>query len=97
MKRGLFFQVKKNYFTSTNTKFLREGLFIKRNKDRWEKVQQGAATDPDEMATNFIQLVDDLAHTAAEKVKTHLNIETGMSPFDFLEVLLKDYNYLSVK
>lgn len=39
----------------------------------------------------------DLAHTAAEKVKTHLNIETGMSPFDFLEVLLKDYNYLSVK
>ena len=39
----------------------------------------------------------DLAHTAAEKVRTHLNIETGMSPFDFLEVLLKDYNYLSVK
>lgn len=37
-------------------------MFIKRNKDRWEKVQQGAATDPDEMATNFIQLVDDLAY-----------------------------------
>jgi uncharacterized membrane protein SpoIIM required for sporulation len=37
-------------------------LFIKRNKDRWEKVQQGAASDPDEMATNFIQLVDDLAY-----------------------------------
>ena len=37
-------------------------MFIKSNKDRWEKVQKGAATDPDEMATNFIQLVDDLAY-----------------------------------
>ena len=37
-------------------------MFIKKNKDRWEKVQEGATTDPDEMATQFIQLVDDLAY-----------------------------------
>ena len=36
-----------------------------------------------------------LAHNASEKIKTHLKIETNLSPFDFLEVLLKDYNYLA--
>ena len=36
-----------------------------------------------------------LADRAAEKIKTHLNIQTSLSPFDFLEILLKDYNYLS--
>jgi uncharacterized RDD family membrane protein YckC len=34
---------------------------------------------------------------AAEKIKAHLKIETSLSPFEFLEVLLKDYNYLSIK
>ena len=37
-----------------------------------------------------------MAYTAAEKIKSHLNIQTGMEPLSFLEVLLKDYNYLSV-
>lgn len=37
-----------------------------------------------------------LAEMASEKIKSHLHIETTLSPFDFLEVLLKDYNYLSV-
>lgn len=36
-----------------------------------------------------------LAAMASEKIKNHLKIETHLSPFDFLEVLLKDYNYLS--
>ncbi|MDQ3682152.1 MAG: RDD family protein [Bacteroidota bacterium] len=36
-----------------------------------------------------------LANRAAEKIQLHLKIETDMLPFDFLEVLLKDYNYLS--
>ena len=36
-----------------------------------------------------------LAAMAAEKIKSHLKIETSLSPFDFLEILLKDYNYLS--
>lgn len=38
-----------------------------------------------------------MATNAAEKIKGHLNIQTSMSPFDFLEILLKDYNYLSTK
>lgn len=36
-----------------------------------------------------------LAEMASDKIKNHLKIETTLSPFDFLEVLLKDYNYLS--
>jgi len=38
-----------------------------------------------------------MAESAASKIKAHLQIESGMSPFDFLDVLLKDYNYLSTK
>lgn len=38
---------------------------------------------------------DAVADTAAEKIKRHLGIETQMPPIEFLEVLLKDYNYLS--
>lgn len=37
-----------------------------------------------------------MALRAAEKIKSHLKIETSMEPEAFLEVLLKDYNYLSV-
>ncbi|MGZ3949860.1 MAG: RDD family protein [Flavisolibacter sp.] len=36
-----------------------------------------------------------LAAMASDKIKNHLHIETTLSPFDFLEILLKDYNYLS--
>ena len=36
-----------------------------------------------------------LAEMASEKIKNHLQIQTTLSPFDFLEILLKDYNYLS--
>ena len=38
-----------------------------------------------------------MAEAAAAKIKSHLKIESGMAAFDFLDVLLKDYNYLSVK
>ncbi len=38
-----------------------------------------------------------MAEAAAVKIKTHLKIESGMSPFDFLDVVMKDYNYLSTK
>lgn len=36
-----------------------------------------------------------MASKAAEKIKTHLQIQTSLPPAEFLEVLLKDYNYLS--
>ena len=38
-----------------------------------------------------------MAEAASAKIKAHLKIESAMSPFDFLDVLLKDYNYLSTK
>ena len=36
-----------------------------------------------------------LADRAADKIKYHLHIQSSVSAFDFLETLLKDYNYLS--
>ncbi|HET9823793.1 MAG TPA: hypothetical protein VFP87_00590, partial [Chitinophagaceae bacterium] len=38
-----------------------------------------------------------LAAMASEKIKSHLQIDSSIQPFDFLDTLLKDYNYLSVK
>ncbi len=38
-----------------------------------------------------------MADAAGAKIKSHLKIHSDMAPFDFLEVLLKDYNYLSTK
>lgn len=38
-----------------------------------------------------------LAAMASEKIKSHLKIDSPMSPFDFLDTLMKDYNYLSIK
>jgi uncharacterized RDD family membrane protein YckC len=38
-----------------------------------------------------------MAEAASAKIRSHLKIESTMGAFDFLEVLLKDYNYLSVK
>ena len=38
-----------------------------------------------------------MAEAAAAKIKSHLKIESDMPAFDFLDVLLKDYNYLSTK
>ncbi|HVZ55187.1 MAG TPA: RDD family protein [Chitinophagaceae bacterium] len=38
-----------------------------------------------------------LAAMASDKIKRHLHIESALSPFDFLDLLLKDYNYLSTQ
>ncbi len=38
-----------------------------------------------------------MAVTASEKIKAHLKIDSVLSPFDFLDIALKDYNYLSTK
>ena len=40
---------------------MREGQFIKRNKERWDSYQQ-ETEDPDEMAKRFTYLVDDLGY-----------------------------------
>ena len=41
---------------------MREGLFIKKNKDRWERLEIDAPSSPDDMAKDFTRLVDDLAY-----------------------------------
>lgn len=38
-----------------------------------------------------------IAATASEKIKAVLQIDSGMPPYEFLETLLKDYNYISVQ
>ena len=38
-----------------------------------------------------------MVEAASEKIKSHLKIETTLGPFDFLETLMMDYNYLSTK
>lgn len=41
---------------------MREALFIKKNKERWLKIQQGYSASADEMASEFTKLIDDLAY-----------------------------------
>ncbi len=41
---------------------MREGLFIKRNVDKWNRYQHEKTDDPDETADRFITLVDDLSY-----------------------------------
>ncbi|MFL5789670.1 MAG: stage II sporulation protein M [Flavisolibacter sp.] len=56
---------------------MREGLFIRKNKERWEKVQSETPVSPDEMAKDFTQLVDDLAYAKTfyptSKVTQYIN------------------------
>src|SRR5882757_9206031 len=42
---------------------VREGLFIKKNIDKWKQYQYEPATDPDEMAGQFTELVNDLGYS----------------------------------
>jgi uncharacterized membrane protein SpoIIM required for sporulation len=41
---------------------VREGLFIKKNIEKWKQYQYEPATDPDEMAGQFTDLVNDLGY-----------------------------------
>jgi uncharacterized membrane protein SpoIIM required for sporulation len=52
-----------HYFTPQAIQSMREALFIKKNKERWVKNQHLPSDDPDEMAKDFTQLVDDLAYS----------------------------------
>ena len=60
---------------------MREALFIKKNKDRWMKNQHLPSDDPDEMARDFTQLVDDLAYAKtfypSSKVTRYINTEAA--------------------
>lgn len=41
---------------------MREGMFIKKNVDKWNESQHSEAANPDETAERFITLVDDLSY-----------------------------------
>lgn len=60
---------------------MREALFIKKNKERWENITKTPSTNPDEMALEFTQLVDDLGYAKTfyphSKVTKFLNTEAS--------------------
>ncbi|WP_315822006.1 stage II sporulation protein M [Paraflavitalea speifideaquila] len=56
---------------------MREGLFLKKNIDKWKQYQYEAASNPDEMAQQFTELVNDLGYAKTfyphSKVTQYLN------------------------
>jgi len=56
---------------------LREGLFIKKGKDRWEQIERERETSADETASNFTRLINDLGYAKTfyptSKITTYLN------------------------
>lgn len=56
---------------------MREGLFIKKNIEKWKQYQYKSSTDPDEMAREFTELVNDLGYAKTfyphSKVTQYLN------------------------
>lgn len=56
---------------------MREGLFLKRNIEKWKQYQAEEVTDPDEMADRFTELVNDLGYSKTfypnSKVTNYLN------------------------
>jgi uncharacterized membrane protein SpoIIM required for sporulation len=58
-------------------KHVREGLFIRKNIQKWKKYQYERATEPDEMAEQFTELVNDLGYSKTfyphSKVTQYLN------------------------
>ncbi len=60
---------------------MREALFIKRNRQRWKQIQDSPSNHADEMAKEFIQLVDDLGYSKTfypvSKTTQYLNAEAS--------------------
>jgi uncharacterized membrane protein SpoIIM required for sporulation len=56
---------------------VREGLFIKKNIEKWKRYQYEPSADPDEMASRFTELVNDLGYSRTfyphSKVTQYLN------------------------
>ena len=59
---------------------MREALFLKQNRERWDAYEKHPTEDPDELAERFIQLTDDLAfaRTFYPKSKT-VNFLNGLA------------------
>ena len=56
---------------------MREGLFIKKNIEKWKGYQYESSSNPDEMAQEFTELVNDLGYSRTfypqSKVTQYLN------------------------
>lgn len=77
---------------------MREALFIKKNKDRWLRNQHLPPDDPDEMAADFTQLVDDLAYAKtfypAGKVTGYINSQASKIYLDIYKNRKEESNRL---
>lgn len=77
---------------------MREALFIKKNKDRWLRVQHMPSSDPDEMAADFVQLVDDLAYAKtfypSGKVTGYINTQASKIYLDIYKNRKEESNRL---
>jgi uncharacterized membrane protein SpoIIM required for sporulation len=91
-------QFQKTVFYNLKEQNLREALFIKKNKDRWLRIQQQPSDDPDEMATDFTQLVDDLAYAKtfypAGKVTGFINSQASKIYLDIYKNRKEESNRL---
>lgn len=60
---------------------MREALFIKSNRNRWQQIQNNPSDHPDETAQEFIQLVEDLGYSKTfypqSKTTQYLNAEAA--------------------
>ncbi|MEO5947683.1 MAG: stage II sporulation protein M [Chitinophagaceae bacterium] len=77
---------------------MREALFIKKNKDRWLKNEHSPSKDPDEMAADFTQLVDDLAYAKtfypSGKVTNYINSQASRIYLDIYKNRKEESNRL---
>lgn len=77
---------------------MREALFIKKNKDRWLRAQHEPSNDPDEMAADFTQLVDDLAYAKtfypSGKVTAYINSQASRIYLDIYRNRKEETNKL---
>lgn len=91
-------QLQKTVFYKLKEKHVREALFIKKNKDRWLRIQHQSAADPDEMAADFTQLVDDLAYAKtfypAGKVTGFINAQASKIYLDIYKNRKEESNRL---
>ncbi len=60
---------------------MREALFIKRNKERWQEIAANNVQHPDDTANDFIQLVEDLGYSKTfyphSSITQYLNTEAS--------------------
>lgn len=60
---------------------MREALFIKRNKERWQQIADNHSQHPDDTANEFIQLVEDLGYSKTfyphSSITQYLNTEAS--------------------